>query len=121
MSSIHDRTRLLREEEKALIRELIERTKQGNEILDSLDSLRVHDLLDGGMGSVRTVSLDDVDQRKAVPIALAEYLDSDNILISVQITCDQAGRLFEIDIWKTDFSPVIRYPNSSARLRHVST
>jgi hypothetical protein len=115
MSSSHSQERFLCQEEKHLVRDLVERTRKGNEVLDSLDAIKVVDLSDGGMGSIRTVPLDN-QKRKAIPIASANYYDRDDILISVQITCDESGRLFEIDIWKTDFSPVIRYPSSAYRV-----
>ena len=115
MSSVRSQERLLRQEEKDLVRQLVERTQKGNEVLESLHSIKVVDLSDGGMGSVRTGPLND-EKRKAIPIASANYADSDDILISVQINCDESGRLLEIDIWKTDFSPVIRYPSSAYRI-----
>ena len=115
MSSVASHERFLRQEEKNLVRQLLEQTRRGNEVLESLDSIKVHDLADGGMGSVRTLPLDD-EKRKAIPIASANYADSDNTLINAQINCDESGRLFEIDIWKADFSPVVRYPSSAYRI-----
>jgi hypothetical protein len=115
MSSIRSQERLLRQEEKDLVRQLVERTRSGKEVLEHLDSIKVFDLSDGGMGSVRTGPLND-EKRKAVPVASANYADSDNVLISVQINFDESGRLLEIDIWKSDFSPVIRYPSSAYRI-----
>src|SRR5436190_3582536 len=110
MPSISKQGRFLRQDEKDLVRQLVETTRRGNEVLASLDSIKAYDLSDGDMRSVKTMPQDDRETRRAVPIASANYVDSDNVAISVQINCDETGRLFEIDIWKTDFSTIIRYP-----------
>jgi hypothetical protein len=38
------------------------------------------------------------------------FIDSDGIPIMVYLDLDQSGALYELDIWKVDFSPVIKYP-----------
>jgi hypothetical protein len=61
------------------------------------------------MGSVRFVRK---DGRRAFgsEVARAEYVDGDGILVSIAVNVDQEGDLYEIDFWKTDFSPLRRYP-----------
>ena len=44
-------------------------------------------------------------------IAEKEFLDSDGVPISVTLNIDDDGLLYELDIWKVDFSPIIKYPN----------
>lgn len=60
------------------------------------------------MGSVRFVR----EARRAFgcEIARAEYTDDDGVLVSITVNVDQDGDLYEIDFWKTDFSPLRRYP-----------
>jgi hypothetical protein len=69
---------------------------------------RVEDMHDGGMGSVRFLTGDQAMGAK--PLAEAEYVDDDGVLVSIVINADVNGRLREIDFWKVDFSPLKRYP-----------
>lgn len=46
-------------------------------------------------------------------VARAEYIDEDGVLVSIVINVDQEDRLFELDSWKVDFSPMKRYPRAS--------
>jgi hypothetical protein len=43
-------------------------------------------------------------------LVTAHYIDEDQIPVIISINLDQEGRLFEIDFWKVDFSPLKRYP-----------
>ncbi len=45
-------------------------------------------------------------------IGRAEYIDSDDVLVSITINSDDDGDLLELDFWKIDFSPLLRYPNA---------
>lgn len=38
------------------------------------------------------------------------YIDCDRIPVSIALNVDQHGRLYEMDFWKVDFSPLKRYP-----------
>jgi hypothetical protein len=61
------------------------------------------------MGSVRFVG--EKDRRRAGSIAEATYVDADGITVSIELSVDEAGRLFELDFWKVDFSPLRLYPS----------
>jgi len=37
-------------------------------------------------------------------------VDRDGVLVSITINSDQFGKLYEVDFWKTDFSPLQQYP-----------
>jgi uncharacterized lipoprotein YehR (DUF1307 family) len=43
----------------------------------------------------------------------AQYHDSDGVLVVITIYSDKNRELFEVDIWKVDFSPLRRYPSPS--------
>jgi len=43
----------------------------------------------------------------------AESVDSDNIPLKISINLDEEGHLFELDIWKVNFSPLRTYPAPS--------
>ena len=68
----------------------------------------VLDLKDGNMGSL-TFDLKNNQLRNKI-IATANYLDDDGVLVDIELTSDTSGNLFELDIWKVDFSPLISYP-----------
>lgn len=75
-----------------------------------LEACLVEDMQDGGMGSIRFVSHSQRQRAFGRAIAEAEYTDDDGLLVSIAINTDDSGKLYEIDFWKVDFSPLRRYP-----------
>jgi hypothetical protein len=69
---------------------------------------QVADLADGGMGSIRFVA--DHARTLGRCAAEAKYLDGDGTVVSIVLNLDAAGDLFELDIWKVDFTPLLKYP-----------
>jgi hypothetical protein len=102
--------RLLRKEEAALISAMIGNLPHPNTILSSLRTRFVEDMNDDGMGGVRFASLDNQVRRAGKMLAEAEFTDEDGVLVSAVVNLDSHGDLFELDIWKVDFSPLKRYP-----------
>jgi hypothetical protein len=78
-----------------------------------LDSEIVEELDDGGMGSIRFTSPVISNRKLGETIAEAEFLDKDNIPVLVSLNLDQLGNIYEIDIWKADFTPVLEWPQSN--------
>ncbi len=68
----------------------------------------VRELNDGGMGSI-SFDLENSQSRKRQIIS-AEYIDKDGILVDIELTCDNNEKLFELDFWKVDYSPLISFP-----------
>jgi hypothetical protein len=64
---------------------------------------------DGGMRSVRFRIADNRQRRFGQKIAEAAFTDEDGTLASAVVNVDQNGELFELDIWKVNFSPLKRY------------
>lgn len=95
--------RRLRPAERAII------TALAPSVTASLDEALVVDMQDGGMGSIRF--LDGADRRRSRSLAEAEYADDDGVLVSIELNVDQNNKLFELDFWKVDFSPLRRYPD----------
>ena len=62
---------------------------------------------DGGMGSLYFVRLDKARGRRrfGAQIAQTEFTDDGGTVVSVSLNDDQDGELFELDAWRTDFSP----------------
>jgi hypothetical protein len=67
----------------------------------------VEEMNDGGMGSIRFVG--SPDRRLGRCVGEVEFYDSDGVTVSVALNVDQRGELFELDLWKVDFSPLQRF------------
>jgi hypothetical protein len=68
------------------------------------------DMKDGGMGSLRISDGSNQARRMGREAVIAAYIDEDQVPVSISVNLDEDGNLFEIDIWKVDFSPLLRYP-----------
>lgn len=106
--------RQLRAEEKLLLGSLLNGHPRRAELLSQLESIRVVDLSDGGMGSVRFfTSGDPATKCLGIAAAEAEWNDTDGVPVSAVLNLDKDGNLYELDIWKVDFSPLREYPEPS--------
>jgi hypothetical protein len=101
----------LREEEAQLIRLLLKGTWTQEKINSELLGSLVYDMQDGGMGSIRFAGRPGRKMRREM--AEAQYTDVDGIDVLITVNLDEDDHLFELDIWKVDFSPLRRYPKSS--------
>jgi hypothetical protein len=109
----HERRRRLRPEEIALIAKLLKTDSTKSAFRAVCSDYHVQEMSDGGMGSVRFLAPFDANRRFGDEIAKAEYVDQDGVMVSITINADQHGDLYELDFWKTNFSPLIRYPEPS--------
>ena len=105
-----NKVRPLRKDEADLISAMIRNTPCANEILRSLSTRLVEDMSDGAMGSVRFTAPDNGVRRFGRTVAEAEFTDDDGIVVNTAVNLDDCGDLFELDIWKTDFSSLKKYP-----------
>lgn len=82
---------------------------------DWLAVLRVEEMDDGGMGSLRF----NQDQSRSIVDAEAEvqFTDEDGVLVEASLIADEHGRVLELDMWKVDSSPLIRIPDTFRPLR----
>lgn len=63
----------------------------------------------GGMGSL--LFYNDRDHRKLGSVAIQVWFkDSDGVDVNASINIDEQGELFELDIWKVDYSTLLRFP-----------
>ena len=110
MMSIGSEHRQPTESERALLTLLLGRTTDPD--LGWLEGLLVCDLDDGGMGSLLLIPRGSLSEegRFGRTVAECEFADTDGILVLVSLNLDQDDRPFELDVWKTDFSPVIDFP-----------
>jgi len=96
--------------ERQLLQAMLARVKP--EIETTLTSVLVKDMDDGGMRSLRFVT-HGAQRHLGGAIAQAEYLDEDGVPVYITINVDREDRLYEVDFWKVDFSPLKRYPRPS--------
>jgi hypothetical protein len=94
--------RPLNSKERDLITFILERDSNASLFRSEL----VEEMNDGGMGSLRFVG--GPDRQFGKRVGSAEFNDADGVLVSVALNVDQRGQLFELDIWKVDFSPLRR-------------
>jgi hypothetical protein len=101
----------MRSDERNLVRALLRGVWPEAEIDLRLAHATVQDLSDGGMGSVRFADAALRRRHFGREAAGAEYLDEDGVLVSIALNLDDNSDLFELDLWKADFSPLLRYPS----------
>jgi hypothetical protein len=77
------------------------------------DTLRVRPMADGGMGSLKLASEESLQSDRPIGRRAAElqFVDADGIPVLVSLNVDRDGHLLELDMWKTDFSSLIRIPD----------
>ncbi|RYY64084.1 MAG: hypothetical protein EOO12_10640 [Chitinophagaceae bacterium] len=92
--------RPLRPEERSLIEHLLTKVPGGKKytIPETAGSLGEYGL----QLSERGEHADDLVE--------AEFVDEDRRAVYLTLTANEHGELFELDIWKVDFSPLKRYP-----------
>jgi hypothetical protein len=108
--------RKLTVEELSRIAKLLNGKQETKLYIDSLQELSAKEMNDGGMNSLLLVpnNLATSDRRFGKRIASGEFLDKDGALVSIVLNVDQQDFLFEFDVWKVDFTPVLEWPNVDA-------
>ena len=73
------------------------------------DGLLVHPMLDGQMGSLYLFPKGKNYTNRLFNRQISDYSfeDNDGILVIASLIIDQNNELFELDIWKTDFSKLL--------------
>lgn len=92
--------RKITEHEKTLIQFLIKKSGETYDIPELVTELK-----DGGMGSIQFSS-----GSYSRDIVQMKYIDIDNMPVVVTLTENQLNQLFELDIWKINFSPLKQFP-----------
>lgn len=104
--------RKLTDSESRLVRKMLSAVGGMEDLLSALDSLRVSEMNDGGMGSLKFDSSGGENRRLGNCISRAEFKDKDGVDVSAALNIDQYGNLYELDVWKVDFSPLQRWPST---------
>ena len=81
---------------------------------DWLSGIAVSELSDGGMGSLELLVRGAAPSGRRFGQRVAElaFKDADGVDVLVSLNLDQSGHPFELDVWKTDLSPVVRFPST---------
>ena len=107
-----DPVRELREDELRVLRKVLSQTSIETEFEEQVASMKVQTMADGGMGSIRFYNGRDRSPLDyGGQIAEAAFQDADGVPVSITLSVDTIGDLFEMDVFKADFSPLIRYPD----------
>ena len=101
--------RLLTLPELSLIIFMLRGKPNADTLLGKLMTTKVEDMEDGGMGGLRFVS-DQEERRLGEKVAETRFSDEDGVPVLVSLYLDQEGALYELDSWKTDYSPLKRIP-----------
>ncbi len=81
------------------------------DLLSDLSSAEVIEMSDGGMGSLRFSPFQ--HRIFGSEIAQLQFNDLDGVPVSATVNLDDHGRLLELDIFKSDFSPLLSFPSTS--------
>lgn len=104
--------RKIKKKEYEFLKALFDRFNICCEEIGFLSPFFVEELKDGGMGSLRFHFTPNIDpsRRLGSSIIEGEFFDIDGILVSFTVNVDKAGKLFELDLWRTDFNPLQKFP-----------
>lgn len=99
-------------DERRLLSALIKRASFLTLSPDWMDQLEVADMSDEGMGSLRLKLTEYRDAPKVFSRKVSElqFADLDGVIVLASLNVDPTDRLFELDVWKSDFSPLVRVP-----------
>jgi Ran GTPase-activating protein (RanGAP) involved in mRNA processing and transport len=98
-------SRKLNEIEKKLIVNMPVPSPYDSMIKEKINDLLVEEMNDGQMGSLYFLSNNRrEDRRLGIVISEIETMDSDKVPVSISLNCDNFGDIYELDIWKVDFS-----------------
>ena len=103
--------RELRNEELAVFKRMVSGTPFQGKIDRQLSEMRVQEMPDGGMGSLKFYNGQPRSELEyGKQIAEAAFQDADGVPVSLTLSVDKAGDLFELDVFKADGSRLVRFP-----------
>lgn len=97
-------------EELEIVKWLLSLSGADASLEGQLDRIDVEDMTDGGMGGIRFIHGSGEPGKLGRELVVAKGVDLDGTELSIALNLDQFGRLFELDIWKVDFSPLLALP-----------
>lgn len=100
--------------ELALLRTLVSRATGLRITKEWQSALSVVPMSDGKMGSLKLMPIGArADRRFGKRVSEYTFRDEDDVVVIVSLNVDEEGELYELDIWKTNFQPLIRLPQET--------
>jgi hypothetical protein len=103
------KTRPVKEAELILIQFLLAHIKTDEHKFPISDTAFEYEA--GKMGSINLVNKNQGEYKG--DIAIAQYIDSDGIIVMITLTIDSNDNLLDLDFWKTNFEKLLKYPSPS--------
>ncbi len=100
------KTRPVKEAELTLIQFLLAHIKTDEHKFPISDTAFEYE--GGKMGSINLVNKNQGEYKG--DIAIAQYIDSDGIIVMITLTIDTNDNLLDLDFWKVNFKKLITYP-----------
>jgi len=97
-------------QEYELICFLLVGNPKAKQIIEDLVKMPVEEMDDGGMGSLRFVRENMPDRKFGKQISEITLLDTDKVPVSFAIFLDKDDHLFELNVFKADFSNLVKFP-----------
>ena len=101
--------RKLREDERDFLAAMIASRPTHARLASELRERYIEEMR-GGMGGFRFVAEDGERPLLGHVLAEADFDDQDGIPVTVTLNLDNRDRLYELEVWKGDFSSVKRFP-----------
>ena len=98
-----------------IMRTLLDRANESKWRAVDVETLRVSDMNDGGMGSLLFETAKP-DRHYGRTLSEGWFNDEDGFPVLVAINLDREDEIFELDSWKVDFSPRRRLPATAAEI-----
>lgn len=85
------------------------------------EKLMVAEMNDEGMGSLQLfpAGIKAEKRRFGRQVSECQFTDEDGVEVIACINLDQFDNLYELDVWKTNFTRLIRIPKDPKELRRV--
>jgi hypothetical protein len=100
--------RSLSAKERSVVTLLLTGTSYADRLLPSLPYQLVTEMADGDMGSLQFYAPGSAaDRHYGNSIAELQLKDEDEVPVVVTLIVDQQDQLYELDVWKVDFSPTV--------------
>lgn len=102
--------------EKSVISFLLQANPETVHFVSVLNNILVKRMNDGDMGSLSLfpMGLEAATRSFGKELVMGQFFDADGTSVSMTINVDRQGNLFEIDVWKADFSSLVVWPDPSA-------
>jgi len=104
--------RPLTNDEQRLLQALVDRAKKLDIPQKTLESVLAEEMDDGGMGSLSLFlpSISGISRQMKSQASELQFVDADGVVVIASLNINEDGVPYEIDLWKTNFNPLIRIP-----------